>query len=111
MNASMLRRIPLASVALAVAVCLGPAAPQAAAQRPARQREAKGDGGGYAAVQLLRKGQELLDAGEHDRGTKILETIVEQYPADPIRFKAYLALGKHALSRSEQMEAIGYLRN
>jgi TolA-binding protein len=91
--------------------------PQAAeAQRPRRSRgEAaqgeKGESGNYAAFQLLRKGQELLDSGEHDRGQKILETIVEQYPADPIRFKAYLALGKHALSRSEQMEAIGYLRN
>ena len=71
----------------------------------------QGEGGNYAAFQLLRKGQELLDAGEHDRGTKILETIVEQYPTDPIRFRAYLALGRHALLRSKQMEAIGYLRN
>ena len=71
----------------------------------------QGEGGNYAAFQLLRKGQELLDAGEHDRGTKILETIVEQYPTDPIRFRAYLALGRHALLRSQQMEAIGYLRN
>jgi TolA-binding protein len=98
------------------------ALPDAAeAQRPRRSRgEAaegaaeggkKGEAGNYAAFQLLRKGQELLDSGEHDRGQKILETIIEQYPNDPIRFKAYLALGKHALSRSEQMEAIGYLRN
>jgi TolA-binding protein len=93
----------------------------AEAQRPRRTRgEAaqagadgakQGEGGNYAAFQLLRKGQELLDSGEHDRGAKILETIVEQYPNDPIRFRAYLALGKHALARSQQMEAIGYLRN
>ena len=109
---------------LAIAIAATLLLPQAAeAQRPRRTRgEAaqgqgqaeggkQGDGGNYAAFQLLRKGQELLDAGEHDRGAKILETIVEQYPADPIRFRAYLALGKHALSRSQQMEAIGYLRN
>ena len=48
--------------------------PQAAeAQRPRRSRgEAaqgeKGESGNYAAFQLLRKGQELLDSGEHDRG-------------------------------------------
>lgn len=95
----------------------------AEAQRPRRGRNAavqgdaeaegakQGEGSTYAAIQLLRKGQELLDAGEHDRGAKILETIVEQYPADPIRFRAYLGLGKHALARSQQMEAIGYLRN
>jgi TolA-binding protein len=105
-------------LALVVAVAATLVLPQAAeAQRPRRGRgedaqgEKKGESGNYAAFQLLRKGQELLDSGEHDRGQKILETIVEQYPADPIRFKAYLALGKHALSRSEQMEAIGYLRN
>lgn len=88
----------------------GPERP--AGQPPAQpEAETRSAAGNYAAIQLLRKGQELLDAGEHDRGAKILETIVEQYPADPIRFRAYLALGKHALSRSQQMEAIGYLRN
>ncbi len=99
-----------AAVAVLAAGLLLPAA--AEAQRPARKRgEGAAAGGNYAAFQLLQKGQELLASGEHDRGTKILETIIEQYPADPIRFKAYLALGKHALERSEQMEAIGHLRN
>ena len=111
-------------VALLVALMAAVLMPQPAeAQRPRRasggeqtqaagaQGQTRGEGGNYAAFQLLRKGQDLLEAGEHDRGTKILETIVEQYPADPIRFRAYLALGKHALSRSQQMEAIGYLRN
>ena len=105
-----------AILAIGVIALLLAAPGVAEAQRPVRQRggaqaEKKGDAGNYAAFQLLRKGQELLDSGEHDRGQKILETIIEQYPNDPIRFKAYLGLGKHALSRSEQMEAIGYLRN
>lgn len=110
----------LMRVTLVVAVATMLLPPVAEAQRPRRIRNAApsegadakpGEGSPYAAVQLLRKGQELLEAGEHDRGAKILETIVEQYPADPIRFRAYLALGKHALARSQQMEAIGYLRN
>jgi TolA-binding protein len=108
----ILPRLPIGLLCIALVAAPG----VAEAQRPARQRggaqgEKKGDAGNYAAFQLLRKGQEMLDSGEHDRGQKILETIIEQYPNDPIRFKAYLALGKHALSRSEQMEAIGYLRN
>jgi len=95
-----------------VLIAAGLAATPAEAQRATRRRgEAAAEAGNYAAFQLLRKGEELLEAGEHDRGTKILETIIEQYPADPIRFRAYLALGKHALSRSEQVEAIGHLRN
>jgi TolA-binding protein len=98
-------------VACVAAIVAGPlvALGQSAADAPATRREGRG-GGGYAALQLFRKGQELLDAGEHDRGRKILETIVEQYPADPIRFKARLALGRHALARSEQVEAIAHLR-
>jgi TolA-binding protein len=117
-NDVMTTMVRVGVVALAAIMALPDAAE---AQRPRRSRgEAaegaaeggkKGEAGNYAAFQLLRKGQELLDSGEHDRGQKILETIIEQYPNDPIRFKAYLALGKHALSRSEQMEAIGYLRN
>jgi TolA-binding protein len=108
----ILPRLPIGLLCIALVAASG----VAEAQRPVRQRggaqgEKKGDAGNYAAFQLLRKGQEMLDSGEHDRGQKILETIIEQYPNDPIRFKAYLALGKHALSRSEQMEAIGYLRN
>jgi TolA-binding protein len=113
------RRGLLGVVVIAVVLAMPAAAPgqqpdgaaAAGGRRPVRQRETKGEGGGYAALQLLRKGQELIDSGEHDRGTKILETIIEQYPNDPIRFKAHLALGKHALARSEQMEAIGHLRN
>jgi TolA-binding protein len=103
----LLLAMPL--VAAAVAVGQEPAAAEPQAGRGGRG-QARGPGGNYAALQLLRKGQELLDSGEHDRGTKILETIVEQYPTDPIRFRAALALGKHALARSQQLEAIGYLR-
>ena len=114
------------SLAVAIAIATLLTAWPAEAQRPRRgrgdaaaageaaqatTRGARGEGGDYAAFQLLRKGQELLDAGEHDRGTNILTTIVEQYPADPVRFQAYLALGKHAVARSQQMEAIAYLRN
>ena len=84
-------------------------------ERPGRRRPAAtADGGNYAAFQLLRRAEELLESGgsdEADRGVKMLETILEQYPADPIRFKAYLALGKHALARNEQKEAVGFLRN
>ncbi|MFM9058162.1 MAG: tetratricopeptide repeat protein [Planctomycetaceae bacterium] len=82
----------------------------AAGQRPARQREPRADAAGLAARRLLERGQELLDAGEHDRGVKMLETVIEQYPEDSARFAAHLALGRHAVARSEQLDAIGHLR-
>ena len=84
----------------------------AMAQRAVRQdrstRESKGD---YAAYKLLKRSHELLDAGEKDRGVKMLETILEQYPKSPIRFQAYLGLGKHYLEAREQAKAIDFLRN
>jgi len=84
----------------------------AEAQRAAKQdqstRESKGD---YAAYKLLRRSQELLEAGEKDRGVKMLETIIEQHSRSPIRFQAYLALGRHYLDERQQAQAIDYLRN
>ena len=82
------------------------------AERKANQdrktRESKGD---YAAYKLLKRGQELLEAGEEDRGTKMLQTVIEQYPKSPIRFQAYLSMGKYYLNAHKQAEAIDYLRN
>jgi hypothetical protein len=51
----------------------GGAAAAAGSQDDPTSAETRGEGGNYAAFQLLREGQELLDSGEHDRGTKILE--------------------------------------
>jgi TolA-binding protein len=85
---------------------------EAAAQREARQdrstRESKGD---YAAYKLLKRSQELLEAGEHERGVKMLETIIEQQAKSPIRFQAYLMLGRHYVENREQAQALDYLRN
>jgi TolA-binding protein len=83
-----------------------------AQDRTARQasgtRESQGD---YAAYKLLQRAQELIDAGEKDRGVKMFETVVEQFPKSPIRFQAYLALGKHYLDVGDYAVAIEHLRN
>jgi len=84
----------------------------ARAQRRAAQdtktRRSKGD---YAAYKLLKRGQELLEAAEEDRGVKMLQTIIEQHPRSHIRFQVYLTLGKHYLEAREHAQAIDYLRN
>jgi len=98
------------AVALWGGVCPSPDA--AAQERTAVQdrttRESQGD---YAAYKLLQRAAELLDAGEKDRGVKMFETVIEQYPRSPIRFQAYLALGKHYLEAREYEVAVDYLRN
>jgi TolA-binding protein len=102
--------ILLTALALWGAVWLSPDA--TAQERTVRQdrttRESKGD---YAAYKLLQRAGELLDAGEKDRGVKMFETVIEQYPRSPIRFQAYLALGKHYLEAREYELAVDYLRS
>lgn len=77
------------------------------AAREARRTPSPGD---FAARQLLQRGQDLIDAREHERGVKVLETVIEQYPQSYVRHEAQLALGKHYLNVYEQLLAINYLR-
>jgi outer membrane protein assembly factor BamD (BamD/ComL family) len=100
----------LALSALAAAPAFAqPAAPASGAASGAAAANAQANE--MAATQLLERGQELLTGGETERGLKMIETVYEQYPSSPIRYKAYLALGKHYLAAKDQAKAIGYLRN
>ena len=78
-------------------------------------REAKGarenDKAELAAQRLFKRGQELLAAQEHERGVKMLETILDQHPGADTRFYVYLALGKHYLETHDPNKAVSYLRN
>ncbi len=60
---------------------------------------------------LLRRAVELLEAGEHDRGVKMLQTIIQQHPTAHTRFETYVVLGRHLLAEQEHEEAIEALRN
>lgn len=87
-------------------------APVAAGENDADPGAAAGDNGGdsdYAAARLLQRADELLQAGEKERGIKMLESVVEQYPKSMMRHKAYLALGRHFLEARDQNQAIAYL--
>jgi tetratricopeptide (TPR) repeat protein len=66
--------------------------------------------GDAAARRLLKRAQELLQAGEKDRGVKMLENLIEQHPDSFVRYLAYLDLGKHYLEQYQQPQAISYLR-
>jgi TolA-binding protein len=51
----------------------------------------------------------MLAAGEKDRGMRMLETVIQQYPASKVRYFAYMSLGKHHMDAYEQDQAIPYL--
>jgi len=79
----------------------------------ARQAKVQGEAGEgeFEASRLLDKAGELLTAGENERGVKMLETVIEQYPASHARYAAYLALGRYYVNAHEQLKAVGYLAN
>ncbi len=68
-------------------------------------------GAGYAAYRIVDRAADLLDAGETERGVKMLETVLDQYPTSDIRYKVWLLLGKHFLQQHQHMRAVNYLRN
>ena len=64
-----------------------------------------------AARRLFKRANELLEAGEEERSIKMMETILDQYPKDSIRYNVYLALGKYYLDVHDQTKAVSYLRH
>ncbi|KKK65056.1 hypothetical protein LCGC14_2977990, partial [marine sediment metagenome] len=51
------------------------------------------------------------ERGENERGGRMLETILEQYPTSEVRFQARLELGRHYLrSGGDKSKAIAHLR-
>lgn len=95
--------------AFLVALCL--AAPAGAQDRPAAAGSREAAVNVYAARSLLKKAQELLTLGEKERGARMLETVIQQYADTPVRYEAYLALGRHYLDQRDQLKAIAVLRH
>ena len=91
------------------AVVWATASAQGARKPRAGSREAAANV--YAAKGLLKKANDLLSIGEKDRGVKMLETIIQQYADTPMRYEAYLALGKHYVDQRDQPKAIAVLRH
>lgn len=71
--------------------------------------EAKSEGD-FAAERLVEKAKEMIQAQEYDRGVKMLESVIDQYPKSRVRYKAYLALGNHLINIQKYNEAIRYFR-
>ncbi len=104
------RRMAIAMAA--ASVCLLGAGPVQAV-REAREEPVEGAadadaGGDFAASRLLRRAQDLLLASESERGVRMIETVIEQYPGSDVRYQAYLALGKHFADKFEPAQAIVY---
>ena len=49
----------------------------------------------YKANDMLNRGVELLGVKQEERGLKLVSSVPRMFPTSPVRFKAYLCLGKY----------------
>lgn len=105
----MSRKLRQVIVVIAIMLFSGLAAQAArqAAVKPAEGEEVNAD---VAAARLVDRAQELFDVRESDRGAKMLENVIDQYPGSQQRYKAYLVLGRHYVSIQKYSDAIQTLR-
>lgn len=104
--------IPTANAAPKASGKKSDAKAEARPQTPAEAKKAaEASAGEVAAKQLLDRALDLITSMEGERGVKMLETILEQYPQSQVRYKAYLGLGRYYIGIRDQAKAIGYLRN
>lgn len=88
--------------------------PSAFAQAEEAAEERQGQTNVYEEIQARRqfeRARDLLEAGETDRGTSMLENIIEQFPQSELRYQAYLSLGRHLVEARQENQAIAYLKN
>lgn len=66
----------------------------------------------FAARRLLRQAEDALSvAGDEERGVKMLETIVAQYPETDTRFAAHLRLARYFLEQAQFPKAEAQLKS
>ena len=82
----------------------------ATAQRRSRRRGNSLSPEDYQAVRLLKKAQDLHTAGSFEQAQKMLENVVDKWPASKVRFQVWLTMGKHAMDRGRWAEAIPSLK-
>jgi len=102
----------LTYVILVAALALAALPRSGEAARKSKAAEGPGEAttaGELEVRRLLDKAKEMLEAQETERGVKMLESILEQYPTSPMVNNASLELGRHYLAAHEQIKAIGYL--
>lgn len=67
-------------------------------------------GGGDGVDRLIKSAEEVIAGREGERGARMLETVIERFPDSPLRFKAYLVLGRYYVEQNKHKEALKYLR-
>lgn len=79
----------------------------AARERQVRTEGTKED---YKANDMLKRGIELVDGGQAERGLKMVSSIPLMFPQSDVRFDAYLVLGRYYMDQGQYNLAIKQFR-
>lgn len=63
----------------------------------------------FKAASMVRRGVELMNAGQDERGLKLLLSVPQNYPKSKARFDAWLNLGKYYIKKNDLPKAINVL--
>ncbi len=99
------------TLCLSAAALLAAALPASAQESRFADDREETEGGEFAARRLVNRAEELIEAGERERGVRMLRSVLDQFPESRARFGAYLGLGRALLDQGDFGTAIGYLRN
>ena len=78
--------------------------PAVAAERAARQANAR-------AKRMITQALDVLENGEEERALGMLEAVPKMFPESPMKFVAYLELGRAHFKKGRNDEALAQLRN
>ena len=92
---------------LTVVLCVALCGAQAARQGKVSADQAKAE---LNAKAQLTKGREFLEAGQTERGLKLIADVVRMYPKSAARYQALLTLGRHHIAKGRFDQAIRSFR-
>ena len=64
----------------------------------------------YKANDMLNRGIELLQVKQEDRALKLISSVPRMFPKSAVRFRAYLVLGTHHMSKRQYALAVKQFR-
>ncbi|MCJ8330777.1 MAG: tetratricopeptide repeat protein [Lentisphaeria bacterium] len=78
-------------------------------------REAKGvrkgkDRTDLSVSRLLKSANAFIESGQEEKGLKMLQNIVDNYPKSPLKYNAYLAMGRFYVSDHKEPEGLRALK-
>lgn len=104
------RKALAAFVVTALTLCWVTGGGRLSAEDRGGGRRRKGNLADFQANRLFKQAQSYIENKAYARGVKMMKTIIDQYPESFVKYRAYLALGKHYIDIRQYNDALWPLR-